>query len=153
VGNSDDLSRVRINAYDCAGNKASVERRSSWPYMHTDYGPAVPSGWGRTSCDCFMGDSTLRTSTKNASLSTVVNSGGYNSRVALIMAKGPARGKAAIYYDGRYIKTIDTYAATNTNRVVMWDVEVTGSSNHTIKVVNLATSGRPRIDIDAYVRG
>jgi hypothetical protein len=149
--NSDDLSRIRFNAYDCVGNRTSVERSPSYIHMAKDYGPNVPGGWGRTSCTCAMGDSMLRTSTYGASLSTVVNAGGINSRFALIMAKGPARGKAAIYYDGRYIKTIDTYAASNTNRIVMWDTTVTGSRNHTIKVVNLATSGRPRIDIDAYV--
>ena len=33
----------------------------------------------------------------------------------------------------------------------MWDKELTGTGNHTVKVVNLATSGRPRIDIDAYL--
>jgi hypothetical protein len=36
----------------------------------------------------------------------------------------------------------------NTNRVVMRDKALTGSANHKVKVVNLATSGRPRIDID-----
>ena len=95
----------------------------------------------------------LRTSTYKASLTTVVNANGYPKHVALVMAKGPARGKASIYLDGKYIKTIDTYAASNTNRVVMWDTEVAGTGNHTIKVVNQATSGRPRIDVDAYVRG
>ena len=71
--------------------------------------------------------------------------------VALVMAKGPARGKAAIYFDGGYVTTVDTYASVNTNRVVMWDKGLTGTANHTIKVVNLATSGRPRIDVDAYI--
>ena len=112
----------------------------------------MPSGWQRTSCTCAIGDSMLRTSTANKSLSTVVNGNGQNSHVALVMAKGPARGKAAIYFDGTLATTVDTYAKANVNRVVMWDKALTGSANHTIKVVNLATSGHPRIDIDAYLR-
>jgi hypothetical protein len=145
---SGSLFRFRINAFDCSGNKASVELPvDEGLTLFKDYGPTVPSGWGRTLCTCALGDSMLRTSTYKASLSTVVRGG----RVALIMAKGPARGRAKIYYDGVYVKTIDTYAKVNTNRVLMWDKTISGSSNHTIKVVNQATPGRPRIDIDAYV--
>jgi hypothetical protein len=147
--NSDDLTQIRINAYDCAGNVTRATRPGAYTHMETDIGPTVPSGWTRT---CAIGDSMLRTSTKNAALSTVVNGAGTNKHVALIMAKGPARGKAAIYFDGALVTTVDTYAAANTNRVVMWDKGLLGSANHTIKVVNLATSGRPRIDIDAYLR-
>jgi len=150
---SDDLSRVRINAYDCAGNVSSVERRGSVPRLVVDYGPAVPAGWSRTSCDCAMGDSTLRTRTKGASLSTQLNAHGNAQDVALIMAKGPGRGKAAIYYDGVLAKTVDTYAKANSNRVVMWQIQVTGSADHTVKVVNLATPGRTRIDVDAFIGG
>jgi hypothetical protein len=149
---SGNLFSIRVNAFDCAGNKRSVERPIYGISLLKDYGPTVPSGWGRTSCTCAIGDSMLRTSTYKASLSTVVNGAGTNKHVALIMAKGPARGKASIYFDGVYVKTIDTYAATNINRVVMWDKALTGSANHTIKIVNQATAGRPRIDIDAYVQ-
>lgn len=149
--NSDDLSRIKFNAYDCAGNKTSVERYGSYIHLEKDYGPTVPSGWARTSCTCAIGDSMLRTSTRQVSLSTVVNAAGGTKHVALVMAKGPARGRASVYYDGKYVTTVDTYASANTNRIVMWEKELTGSADHTITVVNQATSGRPRIDVDAYV--
>jgi hypothetical protein len=151
-GRSGDLFGIRINAYDCAGNKRTVERPAALVEMEKDYGRTLPTGWARTSCTCAMGDSMLRTSTFKASLSTVVNGAGANKHVALVMAKGPARGRASIYFDGVYVKTIDTYAPANINRVVMWDRALVGSADHTIKVVNQATAGRPRIDIDGYVR-
>lgn len=44
------------------------------------------------------------------------------------------------------------YAKTNTTRVVVWDKELAGTGNHTLKVVNQATTVRPRIDVDAYLR-
>ena len=143
------LEAVRINAYDCAGNVTSVVRSSLGINLEQDYGPTIPSGWKRTTWVGAIGDSMLNTSTYKTSLSTVVTGDG--KHVALVMAKGPARGKASLYFDGSYVKTIDTYAATNINRVVMWDKELNGTSSHTIKIVNQATSGRPRIDIDAYV--
>jgi len=150
--NSDDMGEIRVNAYDCAGNVTSVVRPTNYIHIERDYGPSVPSGWARTSCECAIGDSMLRTSTKNASLSTVVNGQGRNDHVALVMAKGPGRGKAAIYLDGTLKATVDTYAKANVNRVVVWDTELTGTANHTVKVVNQATSGHPRIDVDAYLR-
>lgn len=150
-GHSDSLTAIRVNAYDCAGNVTSVERPTYRSHVERDYGPTVPRGWARTSCSCAIGDSMIRTSTRKASISTVVKSRYPDMHVALVMAKGPARGKAQIYFDGVYQTTVDTYAAVNTNRVVMWDKNLAGSVNHTIKVVNLATSGRPRIDIDGYL--
>jgi len=150
--NSDDLGEIRVNAYDCAGNVTSVLRPTEYVKIERDYGPTVPAGWARTSCVCAIGDSMLRTSTKNAALSTVVNGRGLNDHVALIMAKGPGRGKAAIYFDGTLAKTVDTYAQANSNRVVVWEKQLAGTGNHTVRVVNQATSGRARIDIDAYLR-
>ena len=58
-----------------------------------DYGDVAPTGWARTSCACAVGDTMLRTSTKDASLSAAVHGRGTPRRVALIMAKGPARGR------------------------------------------------------------
>ncbi len=150
--NSDDIGAVRVNAYDCVGNLTSVTRPTDYIKIERDYGPVVPAKWARTSCTCAIGDSMLRTSTKYASLSTVVNGQGRKDHVALVMAKGPGRGKAAIYFDGKLATTVDTHAKANKNRVVVWDRELVGTGNHTVKVVNLATSGHPRIDIDAYLR-
>jgi hypothetical protein len=53
---------------------------------------------------------------------------------------------------GANVTTVDSYASTNTNRVVMWDKGLLGIADHTIKVVNLGSAGRPRIDVDAYLR-
>jgi hypothetical protein len=150
---SGDVFAFRVNVWDCAGNKRSIERGlDTYLTVAKDYGPTVPSGWKRTTWVGAVGDSMLNTSTYKASLSTVVAADGHNGHVALVMAKGPGRGKASIYFDGVYVKTIDTYAPANINRVVMWDKELGGTRNHTIKVVNQATSGHPRIDIDAYIR-
>ena len=115
-----------------------------------DYGPTIPAGWARTSCTCAIADSMLRTSTKNVSLSTMVNASGGNER-GPDHGQGPRPRKGGDLLRRRLATTIDTYASVNTNRVVMWSKSLSGTRNHTIKVVNLATSGRPRIDIDAYI--
>lgn len=148
---STDVSAVRINAYDCAGNATSVRRPGAFPSVVVDYGAALASGWERTSCACAMGDTMLRTRTRGAALSTVVNAHGRSQNVALVMAEGPRRGKAAVFLDGRLLTTVDTFATSNSNRVIVWQTTITGTADHTIRVENLATHNRTRIDVDAIL--
>ena len=90
-----------------------------------------------------------RTTVKNAS-AIFTRTYERDDHVALVMAKGPARGKFDVYVDGVKKSTVDTYAATNTNRVIVWDTWM-AAGKHTVKVVNLATTNRPRIDLDAVL--
>ena len=62
------------------------------------------------------------------------------------MAKGPDRGQAQVWLDGRKVATINTYSATKANRTVVWRANLAPGS-HTIRVVNLATAGHPHIDM------
>lgn len=70
-------------------------------------------------------------------------------KVALITTKGPNRSKAKIYIDGQLIKTIDSYAPALAYRQVIFSKSWSTSGAHTIKIVNVATPGRKRFDIDA----
>jgi hypothetical protein len=69
--------------------------------------------------------------------------------VALVMTKGPGRGKAKVYVNGAYTATIDLASSTTKYRVVVWQKTWSTVGTRTVKIVNLATSGRPRIDLDA----
>lgn len=113
--------------------------------------------WTQTYCTCFLANYTRRTSASGARASfTQTYADG--DQLALVMAKGPGRGIASIRLDGRWIANVDTFAAANTNRVVVFQRELTAGS-HTLSIVNQATAGRPRIDLDAilvntgYVQG
>ena len=66
------------------------------------------------------------------------------------MAKAPDRGKAAIFVDANVNHSVDTYSANKVNRTVVWRQAVPVDAQ-TMRVVNLATSGRTRIDVDAFV--
>jgi hypothetical protein len=70
--------------------------------------------------------------------------------IGLVMAKGPGRGSADIYVDDVKVATVDTYAPANDNRMIVFDHQL-AAGVHTLKVVNLATAGRPRIDVDAFL--
>lgn len=72
--------------------------------------------------------------------------------VAWIGTKSTNRGQAYIYLDGTYVKTVDLYAAATQARVVLASYVWPTSGTHTMKVVVVGTSGRPSVDVDAFVR-
>lgn len=73
--------------------------------------------------------------------------------VALIATKGPNRSRAAIYVDGRYIKTIDAFSAGVKFRQSVFSRSWSGPGIHYLKIVNEATRGRSLFDIDALAVG
>ena len=73
-------------------------------------------------------------------------------QVALVMAEGPGRGVASIRIDGKWLMNVDTFAPTNTNRVVVFAMGMSAGS-HTVAIVNHGTPGRHRIDLDAVLIG
>jgi hypothetical protein len=72
---------------------------------------------------------------------------------ALVGRTGPGRGRARIYVNGSLVDTIDLYAASLTNRRVVWAGSWTNAVSRTIKVVVAGTAGRPLVELDALVTG
>ena len=50
--------------------------------------------------------------------------------------------------DGTLKATVNTNSATNRSRIIVWQASIP-SGTHKVKVVNSATKGHPRIDLDA----
>ena len=71
------------------------------------------------------------------------------------MSKGPTLGKFTLSVDGGTPVTVDTYAASRQDRIVVWKSSgLTGDSGHTITITNKATWQRPTIIVDAiFVAG
>ena len=71
--------------------------------------------------------------------------------IAVVGRRGPLNGKAKVYVDGVYKSTIDLYRSSYQSRVVVFNTSWTSAGTHSVRLVVLGTSGRPRIDIDAFV--
>lgn len=108
--------------------------------------------WTSATCACFADETTRRTNVKNAAavVRVVVPRAQDLRRVALVFDTAPLRGRAQIFVDGKLVNTVDTRAAVIRHRVVLWS-RTLGPGIHRIRVVNLATPGRARIDLDAVV--
>ena len=70
--------------------------------------------------------------------------------VAWVAPRSTAAGKAKVYVDGILAATVDLKAGASSQRLVFVK-QWSAVGPHTLKIVCLATSGRPRIDIDAFV--
>jgi hypothetical protein len=156
-GGSLETDTYAVTAYDTYGNAKWIETPWGGPTVIQENG-ATPFGsdpsmftysgkWSTATVTYASGG--RQKWTKQAGASVTFQAAG---EVALVMAKGPGRGQAAIFIDGVRVSTVDTRAATNSNRIIVWTRDLP-SGTHTIQIRNLATAGHPRIDFDAIVLG
>ncbi len=148
-------SERQVRSIDCANNIAVTPIFSTmWMDGTTvaqDDGSTAPviyaGSWRTSHCLCFSGGTTHVATTAGASASFSMS----GRRVALVMEKAADRGSADIYVDGVKKATISTYSATTMHKSIVWESLVSTNAFHTIKVVNKATAGHPRIDVDAFL--
>jgi hypothetical protein len=158
-GGSSVTEGLQVTAHDCAGN-STTKFTSTFAHViqedgfNPSNGAIVPityrGSWAISNYPGFSGGHTRKTSARNASVSINVNITGNGAHVGLVMERASNRGKADVYIDGVFKKTIDTYSPTTLHRVIVYDAALSAGA-HTIKVVNRATPNRPRIDLDALL--
>ncbi len=70
--------------------------------------------------------------------------------IAVVGRKGPDNGKAKVYVDGAYHSTIDLQRSSLQSKVVVFNASWTTAGVHTVRLVVAGTSGRPRVEVDAF---
>lgn len=151
----------KIVAHDCAGNTTAKERGVLPEVIQEDgtdlYGNPSPiriaytGTWGTSYCTCWSHGAVRRTTQKGATATVNFSTGTANSPIALVMEKAPGRGKFTVLLDGVNKGTIDTYSAVASHRVIVWSGKAVTAGKHVVKIVNQATAGRSRIDLDAVL--
>ena len=159
-GGVDKFWGYDVQVRDCAGNTSLkfsrlapvVYQQDGLSYRYGTLDVTTTGSWATTSCACWSAGTALKTVAKGARINfampedTIV---GVPYVVALVMERAPDRGKAQVLIDDVVVATIDTRASTKVHRSIVWSGTLVG--NQTLSVVNLATNGRPRIDVDAVV--
>lgn len=148
TGSPGNAYLFRVRSRDNAGNVSgwSATKETIVPY---DNNSAISAHSGfdtlysNSASSFYMG--TVRYSTVAGQSLTYRFSG---KSVNLIGTKGASRSKAKIYIDGNYIRTVEEYSASARYRQVIYTKAWSAVGTHTIKIVNLATSGRTRFDVD-----
>lgn len=64
--------------------------------------------------------------------------------------EGPTRGKAKVFIDGTYIKTVDAGNGSFIARSALFTYRWTSPGSHTIRIVVVGTSGRPMVALDEF---
>ena len=103
--------------------------------------------WYGHSASAAIGGSTKRTKVRGAS-ATLTFTG---RQVAWVGPRGPGRGKVKVYVDGAYVTTVNQWARDSSSRRILFSRTFASGGTHTLKLVNKATAGHPRAEIDAFI--
>jgi hypothetical protein len=147
--------KYRVRASDHAGN------RSAWVYgvtqslslvQETSAAITYSSGWTSQSGATFSGGTTRSRGTAGASATYTFTGRG----VALVATTGPTRGRARLYVNGTLVDTIDLGRGQSRHRrpayrQIVWQRHWSSSAQRTVRIELVGTSGRPLVDIDAFV--
>jgi hypothetical protein len=156
-GGSFKLEGYDVRVRDCAGNvtqrfvsfRPVVYQEDGASYGYGELPVRYHGAWSTSSCGCWSGGTTRKTSARGARAVFTLDTP--TSRpVALVTEAAPDRGRYRVLVDGVSRGVRDTYAATPQHRTVTW-AGTLPAGTHTVAVVDLATSGRPRIDLDALL--
>jgi serine protease len=118
--------------------------------LHQQTSAAYSGSWLTSNCTCYSGGTDKKTTTGGASATFKFT----GNLVQFVSEKGSSRGSFKVYINGVYQTTVSTHLTTaSQNAVIVWQRTFTSVGSRTLKIVNLATSGHPRIDVDAFVVG
>ncbi|MGN9776605.1 N-acetylmuramoyl-L-alanine amidase [Micromonospora sp. H33] len=135
-----------MRAQDWAGNTATSS--AAWTPVFIPEANATRTGtWSGYSSSNYLGGSALTATARGASLSWTFT----GRSVAFIATTTSTSGQADIYVDGVKVKTVDLRSSTTAYRRIVWTKSWTGSARHTVKIVVVGTSGRPRVITDGLV--
>jgi hypothetical protein len=121
--------------------KASVYQQTSTAVRWT-------GSWRTASWTAASGGSVRYATARGASASFRFT----GSSVAWVSARGTNRGMVWVYVDGAFVSSVNTYASSGQSRRIVFARNWSTVGTHTLKIVVAGTAGRPRVDVDAFVR-
>jgi hypothetical protein len=137
-------------ATDLAGNADDAQTPSMTAKLVESTSPALTysSGWTKILAAKASGK-VVHAATRSGARATYAFTG---RAVAFVTTKGPKMGKAEVWVDGVLATTLDLRSSSITYRQVAWETAWETPGAHTVVIKVLGTSGRPRVDVDAFLR-
>lgn len=71
--------------------------------------------------------------------------------LAWVTDEDSAHGSAKVYVDGVLKATVNTQSSSKLNRVIAYQFQWASNGAHTLKIVNVATAGHPRVTVDGFL--
>ncbi|MFJ7194567.1 MULTISPECIES: N-acetylmuramoyl-L-alanine amidase [unclassified Streptomyces] len=135
-----------MKAYDQAGNTATASVAGT-PVIVQESSAAKSGSWTTRSSSSYLGGKSYSSTSKGASLSWTFT----GRSVALVASRANTSGQAYVYVDGVKVSTVDLKSSTTKYRDALWTKSWSSSAKHTVKIVVVATSGRPTVTTDGIV--
>ncbi|MET8399535.1 N-acetylmuramoyl-L-alanine amidase [Streptomyces sp900116325] len=135
-----------MTAYDLAGNTAAASV-SGTPVILQETSATKTGTWTSKSSSSYLGGKSYSSSSKSASLTWTFT----GRSAAWVVSRASTSGQAYVYVDGTKVATVDLKSSTTKYRDALWTKSWSTSAKHTVKIVVVATSGRPTITTDGLV--
>ena len=141
--------QYQVRATDAAGNvgawkssaafhlRLASERSSAIKYTRT---------WKTSLSASYLGGALRRSRVTGATASYAFT----GSQVAWIAARGPTRGSARVYVDGKLVATVKLYSRTVQPRRAVYTHSWATAGRHRITIRVSGTAGHPRVDVDGF---
>ena len=100
--------------------------------------------WSTARYHAYAGDS-VRYATSRGASATLTFRG---SSVSWIGPVGPTRGRARVYVDGQYVRTVDLRSSSFTARRAIFTTGWSKPGQHSLRIVAMGTPGRPYVAVD-----
>jgi hypothetical protein len=142
--------RFRVRAIDRAGNASAWVAGPTISLSRFSEASARVSylGTWSTLAGSAYWDGATRKSTSAGARASITFTG---RSIGWVSGTGPTRGKASIYVNGVLRAMVDLYSPTYRSRRVVWVGNWSTSITRKVTVRVAGTSGRPRVDLDAFV--
>ena len=114
-------------------------------YSETSSRIGYRGSWTTTFHAGYLGGRARASSQRLASASITFTGTG----ISWIGPIGPTRGSARIYLDGRFVRTVNTYASRFSVARALFSSTFSSMAQHTLEIVVAGTTGHPTVAIDA----
>ena len=108
---------------------------------------AYSGRWQPKHDDRYLGSSAVISGEPDATVNFTFT----GSAVSWIGFEGPDQGKAWVYVDGVYARTVDAYWRTVKTQETLFTTSFATAGLHTITIQARTTAGRPAVSVDAFV--
>ena len=142
--------RFRVRAVDRAGNTTLSAAGPAFRATRSEQTSTAVrwSGPWSTSTTSSASGGTVRSSTRSGASASFTFTGRSVGWVAYLAS---SMGRAYVYVDGRLAATVDLRSSATAWRRIAFAKRWSASGTHVIRIVCRATTGRPRVDVDAFV--
>jgi hypothetical protein len=142
--------RFVVRAADDAGTVGAWARTGPLDLrlLHeSDSAVTAGAAWPVDTASVFLRGVARRSVTGGSTLSVTVT----GQRIAWIGARGPNRGRAEIWADGKLVTTVDTAASTLQPRRVLYQRGFAVAGTHKLEIRHLGEPVGSRIDVDGFL--